>query len=189
MSQSKLIRSFIAIAIDNPLQKVLHKISLALQKKENCAQVRWIPVENFHITLRFLGERTPEKVEEVKSMMGSALENVSIFNVEPGKIILFPPHTHPHIIAQTFLITAELANIVQIIEKTVNQCGFALEERAFLPHVTLGRFQGHYELDLSAVATPELPKQLVVKEVILYGSELKETGSVYTALQRFKLQP
>lgn len=187
MKQQQLIRTFIAIDIDEPLQKALHHITQALQKKPHSSQVKWAPIENFHLTLRFLGEIPAEKIAGLKDVLAMTLKNIQPFELFTSKIILFPPTTHPHIVAHTFSINQELANLVQIIEKAVNQCGFDPEQRPFLPHLTLGRFHGHYELDLNDVPVRELPKQFTVKEVILFQSELKEAGSVYTALQRFKL--
>lgn len=186
-NQENLLRTFLAFDIDAPLRKNLAEIIETLKNQSRADKVKWVPPENLHVTLRFLGAVAAEKVVELAKIISEEIKEVESFGLELGKIIHFPPLGKPHVIALSFPLTTELAKLFQAIERSVTRCGFTPEDQPFLPHLTLGRLHFSHELDLSQISIP-LSKKLLVKEIILYRSDPGKTGSVYTAVKTFKLR-
>jgi 2'-5' RNA ligase len=85
--------------------------------------------------------------------------------------------------------TAGLAGVQRVVEERMTGLGFAREDRAFSPHLTLGRVKdGH--ADVTALLAAAQDRQFgttVVREVVLYESRLRSQGAEYVALRRVPL--
>jgi 2'-5' RNA ligase len=84
-----------------------------------------------------------------------------------------------------------LEQLQQQIEQQMVAQGFPAEERAFSPHLTLGRikFLKHYDELRQAIRALELPNHTFpVKEVHVMRSELKPSGAVYSVQRVFTLR-
>jgi 2'-5' RNA ligase len=185
--KKKLIRIFFAFDIDEDLRQAISQILNHLRTQPRGNEVKWIPSENLHVTLRFLGETEPDIIESVIKEVGKEIKDSKTFSLRVGRVMHFPPNSnHPKAIVVSFPLSQELADLVQTIERGVSKCGFEPENRAFLPHLTLARLRAKQELDLSDIPI-KIPQTLHIKEVILYRSDPGPKGSVYTAMTRFKL--
>lgn len=186
IKEKKLIRTFIAFDIDESLRQQLIAV-IEFLKQKNSDRIKWISPENLHVTLRFLGEIEENKIMEIQHELAEKIKTIQSFAIKTGKIMTFPPgSTRPHIVALMFPLTQELAFLVQAIEQTVNQCGFEPENRPFLPHLTIARISGRIEPDLDNILI-ELSEKIAIKSVIIYRSDQKENGSVYTSMKEIKL--
>lgn len=183
----KLIRTFIAFDIEESLRQQIASVIDLLKQQKNTKKIKWIPPKNLHVTLRFIGEIEEEKIVAIQQTIIEEIKAIQSFSLEIGKIAMFPPGSaHPHIIALLFSLSEELAFLVQTIERAVVQCGVAPENRIFMPHLTLGRIYSHVELDFDPIPV-KLPQQTVVSSVIVYRSDLGDSGSIYTSLKEVKL--
>ena len=85
----------------------------------------------------------------------------------------------------------DLRGLAREVETVLVPLGFKPEKRGFSPHLTLGRVKSNQNkrdlieavLDLGQYQGPEF----TAKELILYSSDLRPSGAVYTALERFPL--
>ena len=64
------MRLFVAIELSEAVRKALSDTQSAL--KRVCGDVRWIPSEQLHLTVKFLGEVTDNDVVAVSEAMASA---------------------------------------------------------------------------------------------------------------------
>ena len=84
-----------------------------------------------------------------------------------------------------------LANIQAGLEKALEPLGFARETRGFRPHLTIGRVKDRRRLQslIEAMSSLELPEfnSFDGNEIILYKSDLRPTGAIYTKLHRMPL--
>ena len=195
------MRLFIALDIDEAIRE---KIQLFLHGVSGFApDARWVKAESLHITLKFIGEKPPEAVEQIKQAL-------SIVHEAPFEIVFrgFGFFPNPKA-ARVFWVGIEsgpaLATLASAIDSTMFSCGIAKEDHAFSPHLTLARggrgsgaparqksdvpnrtFQ-HLQEKLAARPVPEFGT-MKAREFFLYQSQLSPGGSRYTKLERFPLR-
>lgn len=183
---TKSTRTFFAVPIDSDMQVAVQRAVKILQQREFGDQIKWSLPENLHLTLRFLGETPAEKIEPLIARAAEALREIKSFALPIDDVKLFPSAIHPHAIVISCPLTSALSELVSVLENVMTVFEFPSEKRRYSPHITLGRLRGEFAPDLSAVMQ-ELPKQLMVQEVIFYQSELGGSGSKYTVLKKFPL--
>ena len=177
------IRTFFALEIDDNLRQVAQKICQHLKNQVYGDKVKWMPPENLHLTLRFLGDTDSQIIPELTLRINAVISEIKSFAIPIGEVFAFPP-SRPHVIAISLLLTEELAQIVQALENSVIASGFAPETRPFLPHLTLGRLRDRRFPDLENIPF-NLPQILTVNELILFRSDRGEYSSIYTPLAKW----
>jgi 2'-5' RNA ligase len=133
------MRLFVSLPLSEGIRRHLLAIAGAIVIDGAGADVRWVPAENLHLTLKFLGDVSDAELPDVIE----ALRRVQL-GVVPGIAVGQPlPERHR---GRVHLITAEikdlggnLATLREAIEGELEPLGFGREKRAFWPHVTLGR--------------------------------------------------
>ena len=101
--------------------------------------VKWVDPLNYHVTLKFLGKVSDERLE----MVEEGLENVGNAT-KPLEIVIesfgaFPTIRRPEIIWAGLEPSSALRCLKQDLEWALKECGFKPETRNFHPHITLGR--------------------------------------------------
>jgi 2'-5' RNA ligase len=160
------------------------EVTVALDRLcEGLPGMRWSDPEQFHLTLRFIGEVGQGTFYEI----GEALAGVSHppFELALKGLGQFPPRGAPH----TLWVGIEdpsgaLATLRRRIERRLADVGLEPERRKFAPHVTLGRFRSpppedrlaSYLFRRNLFRTDRFP----VSSFGLYSSQLRPDGSLYT---------
>lgn len=184
-TKSKLIRTFLAFDIDETLKKPLIKIINHFQTKN--FPVKWCNPENLHVTLRFYGEISPEKITDLIAALNYEMTDVKEFDLPTEEIKLFPSKSKPIAVALSFPLSKELNQLVTIIEAASQKVDVISDIRPFLPHLTLGRLR--YRKNNIDFQHPILiPKSTTVNEIILYRSDITNDGSIYTPLNKWRLK-
>jgi len=150
---------------------------------------RWVPAEQLHLTLAFLGE----VAEETAALLARELSRIcaSPFTLSFAGTGCFPNRHQPRVVWVGIKAEPCLTARAYKVHETVLACGIPQEERPFSPHLTLARLKlpGAREtaafLDLHrSVTMPPFP----VTEFILFQSQLTRQGAVHLPLRRFTLQ-
>jgi 2'-5' RNA ligase len=182
------MRVFIALDLPPEILSAVDKAAAPLRAGIG-SLVRWVPVENIHITLKFLGEAAPGNVELLAQMLRAEAERIAPFEMSVGGIGAFPSRKRPRVIFVGIQVPAGLEALRRGIESACGRLGYAPDERGFRPHLTLGRVNQHVTLadgrkiSLALESTAiDSPGTARVDSVQLYKSELKPTGAVYTRL-------
>ncbi len=179
-----LIRCFVGIAAaEMGLEAALAAHISDGQQRIDRQQVRWTPIPFLHLTLCFLGGQPRDRVERLRVLLGEALKDASGFPIGMSHCCCFPDATS-RILAAIPEREPALLSLQQKVAQAVSEAGIALENRPFLPHITLGRLMRHHELpdfSESMLATGE------VGAVSLYRSEALDSGSHYTVVARWPL--
>lgn len=183
-----LLRSFIAIEIPLEIQQNIHKETSQFRKGID-PLVRWVPPENMHLTLKFLGDVSPSNVEFLIQMLRNEAENVGAFMIHLTGLGSFPSLKRPRVIYIGVHAPAGLETLHRGIESASRRLGYESEERPFSPHLTLGRVkQNVTALDQQKIrrciegTQVDVLGTARVDSVHLYKSELRPSGSVYTRL-------
>lgn len=197
------MRIFIGIDLD---PDVRDWISRFLEGVESFApEARWVRPESLHITLKFIGEQTPEQVasitEQLRRVEGGA------FEIRSAGYGFFPTAKAPRVFWIGISARPQLSELASKIDAAMAELGIPREDRAFSPHLTLARAGGGRRSgspkwrrgDRPNLAFAVLEKRLsamgeldfgtmTAHEFILYQSQLSPRGSKYTKLERFPLQ-
>lgn len=182
------LRCFIAVEIPHEIQQNIHKQTAAI-RNEIGGLVRWVPSENMHLTLKFLGDVSQSNVEFLVQMLRNEAAQVACFNLHLAGLGSFPSPKRPRVIYIGIQAPAGLDALQRGIESASRRLGYEAEERPFSPHLTLGRVkQNTTAVDQQKIRRYSEGTQVdvlgtaKVDSVHLYKSELKPSGSVYTRL-------
>jgi len=165
-------------------------------------EARWVHPESLHITLKFIGEQTPEQVaaiaERVRRIEGGG------FDIRCAGYGFFPTAKAPRVFWIGIQSGPQLAALAANIDIATAELGVAREDRPYSPHLTLARAGGRsgspkwrkddgpntsfavLEKRLAGMAELDFGT-MTASEFILYQSQLSPKGSKYTKLQRFPL--
>jgi RNA 2',3'-cyclic 3'-phosphodiesterase len=190
-----LLRAFIAVELPMDIREAVYKTTAPLQKGAGSA-VRWVPMENMHLTLKFLGDVSPTNVEMLSQMLHSEANLFPCFDLRLSGLGSFPNLKRPRVIYIGIQAPATLEALQRGIESASRRLGYESEERGFSPHLTIGRVKQHVTAADQQLIRRALEATRIdllgtarVDSVHLYKSDLRPTGSVYTRLYSAPLKP
>ena len=172
---------------------MLQAIGEARGQLEGCMKgIRWVAQENLHFTLKFLGSVATEKVPLILRALEEALRSVPCFSLTGKGIGVFPNIKRPRVL-WIGLEGEELHRIAERGESSLEPLGFPREDRDFAPHLTVGRWR--YPGVRPEALRDQIEKwrqhhfgQSRIDEVVLFQSDLKPTGAVYSPLGTMRLE-
>lgn len=127
--------------------------------------------ENLHITLEFLGEVSPAKLEDVQRAMAKIKQNA--FHLECLGVSVF--NKNGIVSAKVGGESNKLSVLQSKLETELDKCGFKKENRKYRPHITLARrFEAFDDCDIRNI--PYQPRKFDVKEIILFESRRDKKG-------------
>lgn len=176
------MRLFVAIELPEQL-----KAALAAMRHE-IPGARWLPAEQLHLTLAFLGEVAQERLETLVATLSRVRQ--APFELSFDRLGCFPHHRNPRVLWIGFEQQPALLQLAEQINRAVTLCGISLEERPFNAHITLARLKqpagGEVAQFLATPPNRELP-HLAVREFVLFQSLLSPKGAFHKPLQQFDL--
>ncbi len=184
------MRLFVGINFPKRQRAKVHRAARALRDRE--LPVRWIEPDNFHVTLKFLGEVRREQVDVVTAAIERAAASTRPFETEIGGFGAFPTVRRPNVIWLGVEACPELRCLKQDLEWALGDAGFPAESRSFHPHVTLGRAQdaggagAFRELD-EMFASLQFEDELKVHSIDLMRSHLSRDGARYSVVSSVRL--
>jgi 2'-5' RNA ligase len=189
------IRSFIAIELPEEVKAGLRRLQTELKLPEQTF-VKWVAPDGIHLTLKFLGNISPQKVAEITSVMEQASQGVNPFQLEVTEVGAFPNIRQPRVLWVG--IRGEIDKLVawqQHIDNGLMPLGFAKETRAFTPHLTLARLREGCSPgdrrdfgEMVAKTSIEVSYKFNVSSLNLMKSQLLPGGAVYNRLAEVKLK-
>lgn len=187
---NKAFRAFIGAPIPKDIQDKIIELIQPLKEINGLEMLRWQPPENWHITLRFLGDINEEQCEPLMAAIQSSIANTEALSLNFSSLKLFPsPKNSIALILQPEHVV-DLTVLAIKIDKATKSLGFESEKRAFKPHLTLAKIDRKkhepIEINVETIKIPNL--NFTVDQVHLYQSELTEEGSRYTALHTILLK-
>lgn len=174
-----------------PDDEVLSALALSINgmKQETWARdVRWLPRENIHLTLRFLGDTDKEKYICLSAALVQRVGKTHEFIINLSQVLFLPSASKARVVAVGVNPCPELDSLVAAVEKSVVSCGFEPEKRRFKAHITVGRCR---DLDLRRVniGSNFHGINVPVHAVELMKSTLSDSGAVYGTLDTVALLP
>lgn len=183
------MRLFVAAEFDDDVRNALSSVQRELASR--CEGVRWIPPEQLHLTVKFLGEVRDGDVPKLAEAMAEACSGVAAFELTLAGCGCFPLRGPVRIVwAGGHEPTGALVRLADAIESAFDRLGFARERRAFSPHITIGRVREDRSTgQLRAVVEAQQFAEQVqaVDALTLMQSVLSAKGPTYTPVSRARL--
>jgi len=186
-----LVRSFLAIELPKPIIKKIEEVQGDL--KSTHAEVRWVSPEKIHLTLKFFGNIDESRIDLIFKSIEESIRNTSPFSLKVRGVGAFPNLKNPRVIWMGLVEGREiLVSLQKQIETQLEKVGFQPEDRPFHPHLTLGRIKstrGKEELvgRMEKYKNEEEFGDFLVERLILFKSDLRPTGPIYSPLKELKL--
>lgn len=185
------IRSFLAFELPLEIKKEVTRISGAVKKSG--LEAGWVKPDNIHLTVVFLGDVNEENIPGIISSVENVTNKYVHFDISLGGMGLFPDIKRPRVLWLGLNGDIKgLASLRDDLQKSLEAFGIKQEKRSFNPHLTLGRFRKPVKDrnllrrvidDYSEISGPEGK----IDELILFKSELKPGGSVYTKIHSWSI--
>lgn len=183
-----LLRAFIAVELPREIRQAVCDTTAVLRTGVGTL-VRWVPLENMHLTLKFLGDVSPPNVDLLSQMLRAETDLFNCFDLRLNGLGSFPSLKRPRVIYIGIQAPAVLESLQRGIESASRRLGYESEERGFSPHLTIGRVKQNVTSVEQQVIRRGLEETKIdslgtarVDSVQLFKSDLRPTGSVYTRL-------
>jgi 2'-5' RNA ligase len=188
------MRAFIAIEIPEPLKQSISLLQRELARETTGSG--WVKPQNLHLTLKFLGDISPEQLSRVKMIAGAAAGAVPACKIKLDNIGVFPDMDKARIIwIGAERTPAELKFIAQEMENRLEGMGIKKEQRDFRAHITINRLRSPLRRPILEKTFTGIKKLLDgpgwefdCRETLLFESVLGPGGPHYTILERFSLR-
>lgn len=178
------MRLFVAIKLTEEVRQALQAVVDELRPR---LPLRWVPAENWHVTLKFIGEWPAERRVEIVSALRSLRTAAAVPFVVEGLGVL-PNMRSPRVFWAGLRHGEQLPKLASHVDEALAALGVERERRAFEPHITLGRVK-------TKIRPPELQRaidhyriefgSLTADRFALFQSELRPGGAVYCKLEEF----
>jgi len=178
-----MYRLFIAIDLPKPVKNRLE----VLQK--HIDGVKWIELQQMHLTIRFLGNVDEELYQKLLSNLKKIRSPSFVYSIKG--VGVFPNIHRPKVLWAGVEADDRLSILYQKIEEVVISSGFDPQERDYKPHITLGRVKRrlHSEECQTFLGKHENLEitDIKVDNFILYQSRLTRHGALHQQLQQYSL--
>lgn len=187
---SNIIRSFIAVEIP---EKIISSIDRVQEGIKNYGfKIRWVRPERIHLTLKFLGNIKAADTENVGRAVFEAAKAYTPLSLKVKGIGVFPGIRRPRVVWVGITGQLEtLGRLQKTLDENLEAIGFPKEKRPFKGHLTLGRIQKKIDTKTFIEALDTFgnfeTETFTADRVVLYKSELKASGAVYTKLMSARL--
>lgn len=174
------MRLFIAIELPKSFRAELSRIEREL--KAVAAGGRFVPEDNFHITLRFIGESND--LSGAVAAMHEAVRGIRPFALHLGKCGFFERGASKTAHVGVLGELEELSKLNESLGSALCDNGFACERKRYVPHITLGRSVSCDELSWAELGRISPNASISVSHITLFESVRKDGGMEYRPLHR-----
>jgi len=192
------MRIFIALDIDDAIRQSITRFLDGV--RGFAPDARWVRPESLHVTLKFIGEKPADKVEEIKRSL--ALVKFQPFDLSFRGFGFFPTAKAARVFWIGIQSGEALTALASSVDAATASLGIPKEDHPFSPHLTLARGGDrsgapgwrkgdtanrnfHLLQEKLAALSPSEFGTMTAQEFFLYQSELMRGGSRYTKLARF----
>ena len=184
-------RVFCAVELPEDVRERLQKHIAKLRKQVPEVAASWTRVENMHLTLKFFGNIGVNEIPKISAAATRTVEHFSQFSIEvggkggfewPGRLrVLFIGVSDP---------SRKFAELQKRFEDECAKEGFEKEVRAYRPHLTIARLrkpEGARQLADAFFQMPFRTREVTLKELVIFRSELSSKGARYTPISHHPL--
>ena len=147
------MRLFVAIDIPAEIKDALRCFVSRLRPT---AKIGWSPVDNLHITTKFIGEWPEPRLDEMRRVLTS-VPIAGAIDITVKGLGWFPNPRRPRVFWAGVEGGEPLGTLAQATEQVAAELGVPVEERAYSPHLTLARIREAIQLERLHQTIESLP--------------------------------
>jgi len=181
---SEIVRAFLSIDIEN--QALFPYISETQSKLDtNLAKMKIVEIENIHFTLRFFGDTSLTKIDEIESCLNQI--EIEPFEIEVHGVGAFPNNRRPRVIWIGVTQNADrICNLKAEIDSHLEELGYQSERKKFTPHATIARVRYIKDAEKLISNLDSLVNEsigaMTISKFNLKKSTLTPSGPIYETL-------
>jgi len=183
-----LLRAFVAIEIPEEIKTEITRQTDGLRRAA-ARSVRWVAVENTHLTLKFLGDISSSNLEFLMQALKTECAQHAPFEITVGGLGAFPNLRRPHVLWIGVDAPSDLGRLQHNIEASTSQLGYPADDKPFSAHLTIGRVRQQTSSSEALALRQALENgkidilgKFAAKFVHLFRSDLHPEGPVYSCL-------
>lgn len=181
------MRLFTAIDLSGEVRANIESLQRKLQPT---ALIQWSPAANLHITTKFIGQLSQERLEELNNAL-NRIPATGLIDIAVRQLGWFPNSLSPRVFWVGVQASQALEELAKATDDTAAALGVPKEKRPYSPHLTLARIRTPQPLTALREAVANLDSQefgrFTATRYHLYLSEQTSAGSIYTKLSDFSL--
>ncbi len=163
-----------------------------LRKKLILDKIKWVELQNLHLTLKFLGKTSEENFSRIHSVLQEVVARHFCFELSLQTAGIFGSRYDPRIIWLGTNQNQELTILGEDVLNSLDAAGFPRDRQNFVPHLTLGRIKQltnkKYFQEIILQYHEMFFQKLAVEQFFLYESILNPAGPVYRILKSYNLK-
>ena len=182
-------RIFLAVKI-KPEPELMEVVDL-LREELSEERIKWVDENQYHITLKFFGDTRESRIENITLAVEECCQQNKNFSFELCNPWYFRDREQLRVVLLQTAKTDALITFQTQLENRFSSIGIPKEDRAFKPHLTLGRIKSIRDNRRFYELMKQFPQKtlqtVLVSKIILFESILKPSGPEYLVLKKFKL--
>ncbi len=183
-------RLFIAVKI--PLEQPTLDAFYSFKDALSYEAVKWVNPQGIHLTLKFLGDTDEDIIPLIDEDLQQIAEKYTASQAMVKGVGVFPDLQRPRVIWFGMDNTDLLTLLAQDIDQQMAQLDYEKEKRPFVPHITMGRIKYLRDRRILRRLVDRYKdtyfQNVDIDEFILFQSDLRPSGAVYTALGKYPLK-
>jgi 2'-5' RNA ligase len=187
--EAKPLRLFAAVDIPDRAKDAV--VQAVAPWRERLGKGRWVPPENWHVTMKFMGRTWPRLLDWVEGACRDAAASIRPFGVSLAGMGVFPGPTRARVLWVGFKDPeGSLPALARELDERLAR-EFKPEKRPFRGHLTVARFSPPVpvrEVAEELEATRLDVEPFEVRSLVLYRSHLSPKGARYEALRSFRFR-
>lgn len=194
-ADAEMMRAFIAVEIDETVRAQTVQLMDNLRKgmRHTGMHPKWVEPENLHVTMFFLGQTRPAMIERIKDELTSSITERPAFEAQFQSLGVFPTPKKPSVL---WLGVDHGRRQFKELQADIVRCLISLrwepDRKPFHPHLTLARIRSHSgaQAMMDVVFSHRAADCGVcpITKVVLFKSDLRPDGPVYTPLHTWPLK-
>lgn len=186
--EEKTIRSFLAIELDEELVPKI--LNVQKEFKKTNANIKYVPSQNMHFTLKFFGNIDLDMVDDISSAVEKVIKNYSSFDLNIKNCGCFPNKKVIKVLWLGLEEGSPIKDLQKDLDKEFRKLGFK-KEKNFISHLTIGRVKSPKNKKEIREAIEKLENieigQMSVSKICLKKSTLTPQGPIYEDIKVFEL--
>jgi 2'-5' RNA ligase len=182
------VRMFVAVETPGAIRRKMELAQLCLEPIAK--DLKWIPPENIHLTLKFLGDVEEGRIPRILDTVREVARETHAFRLSTEQVEGAPRSDQARVVWLGIGGETEiLSRLQRRLEDEAEQMGIQREKRKFYPHITFARSRRrpvHLPDEVSDLANPV---HFMVQRLVVFRSQLRPEGAVYTPLGYSPLSP
>lgn len=186
--ESKTIRSFLAIDLADDLKPKIADVQREFKKTD--ANIKYVPSQNMHFTLKFFGNIDEDMVEDISKAVEKVIGNYSSFELSIEGCGSFPNQNTIKVLWIGISKDSRITDLQKDLDKEFKKLGFK-KERNYISHLTIGRPRNSKNRNQIKDTINSMKNVKIgtmrVNKISLKKSTLTPQGPIYEDIKVFNL--